>query len=286
MDYEKEKQRIEELDYRLPEKLSDILDIYKRAIHERNTSVVMIVDGRSGMGKTTLSNQICKYVDPDYDLHKIHYDPETFLEGDGKKIGLVQAKKGSALLFDEAMIISSRSSLSAVNRMIVQAMSMIRSKNLFIIFCVNSLFDLDKNLALSRADLVLHVYGDSLVNRGKFLAYFKGSDQLDRIKLLYLLGKKYYDYGKPRANFFTRFSSNFVVDEKQYEKEKQIGVNEFLNRSSARGLTRKQQISRDKYIIWLKENTELTTEEIGEIGDLSQRNIQKIILKNKEELNG
>jgi len=217
-----EKARVDALPYSLPTKLKEILNGFKWAIHNKKQSAVIITDGRSGMGKTTISFQIGKYMTPDFDLSNVHFTPESFTEA------LTHTKKGDTIIFDEAMLLSSRAALSQINRMIVIAMSMIRSKNLVIIFNVNSIFDLDRNLALSRADLLLHCYGDSLTDKGKFLAFFKGSDGIDRIKQLYIHGKKYYSYGFPRSNFHSNFPSHFVLDEAEYERIKQIGVNRFL----------------------------------------------------------
>lgn len=217
-----EKVRILKLPYKLPQKLTAILDGLKWAIHKKKQSTVLIVDGRSGMGKTTLSFQIAKYVSPDFSLDNVFFTPDSFIEA------LQHTNKGDTLVFDEAMLLSSRAALSSINRMIVIAMSMIRSKNLCIIFNVNSIFDLDKNLALSRADLLLHCYGDSLTDKGKFLAFFKGAGGSDRIKNLYISGKKYYSYANPKANFCSVFSSYFVLDDVEYERRKQIGVNNFL----------------------------------------------------------
>ena len=220
-----ERIRVNKLPYKLPQKLSDIIDGFKWAIHFKKQSAVIIVDGRSGMGKTTLSFQVGLYMSENFDLTHVYFTPDEFLEG------LSKADKGDTLIFDEAMLLSSRSALSAINRMIVIAMSMIRSKNLLIIFNVNSIFDLDRNLSLSRADLLLHCYGESLTDKGKFLSFFKGSDGIDRIKQLYIHGKKYYSYGTPKANFSSTFSSYFVVDEGEYERRKQIGVDKFLKGS-------------------------------------------------------
>ena len=217
-----EKDRVEALPYSLPLKLREILDGFKWAIHNKKQSAVIITDGRSGMGKTTISFQSAKYMTPDFDLTNVHFTPESFIEA------LTHTKKGDTIIFDEAMLLSSRAALSQINRMIVIAMSMIRSKNLCIIFNVNSIFDLDRNLALSRADLLLHCYGDSLTDKGKFLAFFKGSDGIDRIKQLYIHGKKYYSYGFPKSNFHANFPSHFVLNENEYERIKQIGVNNFL----------------------------------------------------------
>jgi len=224
--------RVLNLPFKIPKSLRGLLDGFKWAIHKKNQSAVMIVDGRSGMGKTTLSFQCGAYMSEGFSLDNVHFTPESFLQA------LSVAKKGQTIIFDEAMLLSSRAALSSINRMIVVAMSMIRSKNLFIIFNVNSIFDLDRNLALSRADLLLHCYGDSLTDKGKFLAFFKGIDGRDRIKELYIRGKKLYSYGEPKANFFTTFSGYFALDEKEYEEKKQEGVNNFLKGTSGDTPTR------------------------------------------------
>ena len=278
MKQELEIQRIEGLEFKLPEKLREILDGFKYAVYQKNTSAVIIIDGRSGMGKTTLNNQCGKYCDSSFDLPKLHYNPETFLNGGEGKIGLAQAKEGDWITFDEAMLISNRSTLSEINRMIIQAMSMIRSKRIFVCFCVNSIFDLDKNLALSRADLLLHVYGQSLTDRGRFCAFFRGADGEDRLKMLYLLGKKFYDYRRPQSNFFARFSKCFVVDEKLYEEQKQVGVNNFLN-SMAKKSSNKAMLSRDKLVMHLRNTTDMTIEEVANITGVSTRTIDNIIAR-------
>ena len=244
------------------------LAVFKNAIEKHNTSAVIMIDGRSGMGKTTLGNQIGVTLDEDYGLKNIYYNPQDFI--DALKI----AKRGECLMFDEAMLISSRSALSAINKMIVQAMSMIRSKRLYIIFCVNSFFDLDRNLAVSRADLLLHVYGQSLIDRGRFSAFFKGTDGQDRIKLLYLLGKKLYSYGKPKANFIGKFSKCFVVDEKEYEKQKQKGVNAFLGGSVGKKTVRAYETRNNMVRAMRKDGKPY--KEIAEISGLTERTVRKI----------
>lgn len=264
-----ERVRVNRLPYKLPKKLIDILDGFKWAIHKKNQSAVIIVDGRSGMGKTTLSFQIGKYMSEGFCLDKVFFTPEEFLQG------LEVAKKGDALVFDEAMLLSSRAALSQINRMVVIAMSMIRSKNLLIIFNVNSIFDLDRNLALSRADLLLHCYGDSLTDKGKFLAFFKGGDGQDRIKDLYINGKKFYSYGKPEANFYTTFSAYLPIDDKEYEARKQEGVNKFLSSSSTKMANRDKQV-RDKAIQLLYEQGN-TQQKIAELLNISEGLVNKAV---------
>lgn len=249
--------------------LNKLLDGFRNAIEKHDTSVVICIDGRSGMGKSTLANQIGIVLDPNYNINKIFYNPKDFLEG------LANAKKGDFLLFDEAMLISSRSALSEVNKMVILAMSMIRSKNVYICFAINSIFDLDKNLAISRADLLLHVYGSSLIDRGRFASFFRAVDGQDRLKMLYLLGKKYYDYRKPKANFVGSFTKAFIVDIVEYEKRKQKGVNEFLKGTTQRHTN--AMITRNQLIRYIINNKIMTLDELSEYCDISKRNIYDIM---------
>ncbi len=271
-----EEERTLNLPYKLNKHLTYLLKGFKWAVHNKNTSVVMICDGRSGMGKTSLMCQVGLYCTPNFSLDNVHFTPEEFLDG------LRDAKKGDFVLFDEAMLISSRSAMSQINKMIVMAMAMIRSKQIFVGFCCNSIFDLDRNLALSRADLLLNVYGDSLTDRGKFMAFFKGEDARDRIKELYLNGKKYYSYYKPKSNFNTTFSSYFTLDNDEYEEKKQKGIDIFLKATSARPHDIKHIQARDKYILWLDENTDLDKQQIAKIGGIVQRTIYNAIKRAKE----
>ena len=249
--------------------LNEILDFYRTAIEKHKTSVVLIFDGRSGMGKTTLNNQIGIILDPNYDLHKIFYTPETFLEA------LSLAKPGDYLCFDEAMLLSNRSSLTEINRMVIIAMSMIRSKRIYVSFCVNSIFDIDKNIAISRADILLHVYGDNLIDRGKYAAFFKAKGDEDRLKKLYLFGKKFYDYSRPKANFVGSFASQFVVDEIEYEKRKQKGVNDFLKGSEKTTGRKKDEVIKKAVIKLI--NDGYTQVEIGETLGMSQGRVSQIV---------
>lgn len=247
-----------------------LLDDFKNAVEKHNTSIVMIFDGKSGKGKTTLSNQTGSYLDPNFDLKNIYYDPETFLKG------LAEAKPGDYFSFDEAMIISSRSAMSSVNKMIIQAMSMIRSKKIYVAFCVNSIFDLDKNLVLSRADALMHVYGLGLVDRGRFAVYFKSSgDQWDRIKDLYLKGKKFYSYYEPKPNYRCRFVKDFVVDETKYEVEKQVAINRFLVQEP----TTKRQRSYEALVIKLVTFDGYKQKRIAQYAEVTPQAISLIVNK-------
>lgn len=251
------------------------LDNYKHEVLNKNTSLVMIIDGRSGQGKTTLSSQIGCYFSPDtFSLDHLCFTCEQFIEQ------LKKAKKGDCIVFDEGMLLTSRSAMSLINKAIIIMMSQIRSKNIFVIFNINSVFDLDKNIALHRADCLLHVYGEEgkLGSRGRFAVF---PTKWGMLKNLYIHGKKFYSYAKPRAAFIDKFSKFFPFDDAEYEKKKQKAINEFMvNDKSSNTLT---MIQRNKLIIYLKNQYNESTKKIAEISGLTDRTIRQVLFEHKHK---
>jgi len=121
--------------------------------------------------------------------------------------------------------------MSQLNRAIVIMMSQIRSKQLFIFFNLPSIFDLDRNLSLFRANILLHVYCDQFGRRGKYMLFGE-----DRLKTLYLLGKKYYNYNRPRCNLLARFPKRFVLDFDKYARKKQQAIQSLELKREAGGV--------------------------------------------------
>jgi len=161
-------------------------------------------------GKTTLSFQAAKYFDNTFCLDRVVFSVDDFLDA------LIKATPGQAVVFDEAIIVNSRSALTDFNKKVIIAMTQIRSKGLYIFFNIPSVFDLDKNLVLNRCHLLLHCYQDHFGDRGKFCVF-----DHDKMKLLYLKGKRLYSYGYPKANFVARFTEYFYLDRYDYETKKQ-----------------------------------------------------------------
>lgn len=261
--------------YWLDSRKIELLNFYKSATLKYNTSAVVIYDGRSGMGKSTSAIQDGFYCDiskSGFGLHKIYFTPEEFLDG------LANAEPYSFHLYDEAMVLSNRASMSRLNMTIVKAMSMIRSKKIIVAFCINSIFDLDRNLTLSRADALFHHYGKNIIQRGKFAAFFKGRDGQDRLKQLYLFGKKYYTYNKPRANFIGTFGRRFLVDPEEYEAKKQLGVTASLQEKKKS----RKEIYLEEIIWHLKYKKGIPVEELAEMGKVPVKTLYSYLLKINE----
>lgn len=252
-----------------------ILDKAIDVVHNKNNSFVAIIDGKSGVGKSTLGIQLCKYIDPKFTLKNIAWTPSKFLDL------INNAQKGDAIMFDEGMIINSRSATSQVNKAIMIALSQIRSRNIFIWININSIFDLDKNIALHRADILFHVYtkDDKVDGEKRIKVYGR-----QRMKYLYITGKKYYNY-RSAPNFFARPPKKymFLVNETMYEKTKRADTIENTEDNQKLGrMEKKYKIALIKLIRFIKTNHSIDQKDIVDVVDLSKSQISKIITWGKD----
>jgi hypothetical protein len=107
-----------------------------------------------------------------------------------------------------------------VNRTLISMMTEIRQKNLFIFVVLPSFFDVDRYVAIWRARALFHVYTADNMERGYFACYNSQSK-----KMLYLKGKKLYQYGVQHPDFIGRFSDYYPLDETEYRKRKREALN-------------------------------------------------------------
>ena len=182
------------------------------SLQKKDKDCVIAIDGAEGSGKSTLALQIGKYVDPTLDLSRVVFDAEGFRQA------IFKAKKGQCIIFDEAFTgLSSRASLSGINRALVSLMMQMRQKNLLVIMVLPTFFLLDKYVALFRTRCLIHVY-ESGGRRGYFRLYNKRLK-----KYLYLMGKATYSYGgskwKAKTRFRGRFYGVFALGDEEIDKK-------------------------------------------------------------------
>ena len=255
-----EKQKIDIkffLDPRLKKSLNAIIE----DLEKKDKDSFIAVDGNEGSGKSTLALQMAKYVDPTFNLSRVVFDADTF------RAAILKAKKGQAVVFDEAFTgLSSRASLSGVNKTLVSLMMQIRQKNLFVIMVLPTFFLLDKYVALFRSRALIHVY-ECKKQRG----YFKVFNQKKK-KLLYLLGKATYSYSGAKWKISTRFKGRFYgkfalgdeAIEKKYrlKKLKALEITE-KNPMSAGQIKYREQ--RDIILYVLRKTSNMTYEQISNL---------------------
>lgn len=198
-----------EKEYWMDNYLQQNLDIAKREI-KKDWDMVFVYDGIEGSGKSVKCMQDAFYCDPTLTLDRVVFVPKDFRKA------VIDAKQYQAVIYDEAYTgLSSRATMSLINRTLISMLAEIRQKNLFVFVVMPTFFDLDRYVAIWRSRALIHVYCGDSFQRGHF-AFFN----VDRKKSLYILGKKFYSYGKPKANFVGSFHNHYVVDEKAYRKKK------------------------------------------------------------------
>lgn len=244
--------------------------IRKRVIN-KDRDFVLVIDGEEGSGKSVLAQQIALFFYPNFTLDNIVFNSDQFL----KIIKDPKTKKGTCIILDEAMAsASSRGSLSEVNRSMQAVASEMRQKNLFIIFCIPSFFDLDKYFALWRCRALFHIYFDESENR-RYIIFPK-----DHKKGLYLTGKKTYNYSKPRSPYPPfQFPHEYAVDEEDYREKKAQAFNKRVISNQAR----KWLLQRNAYIKYIIQTLGLAQEDVAKIPQnygyptLSQQNMSVIM---------
>lgn len=229
------------------------------ALQKKDKDRVLVIDGAEGAGKTTLAFQIGKYVDNSLDLSRVVFNAEEFRQA------IFKAKKGQCIIYDEAFTgLSSRSSLSGINRVLVSLMMQMRQKNLFVIIVLPTIFLLDKYVALFRTIALVHVY-ESKGKRGYFKVYSRKAK-----KLLYLFGRQTYSYNhkKVYTRFRGRFYGNFALgdekDEIKYREKKAKALQETETNPMSVGQVKYKE-QRDVVLYLLRKNLKLTYQELSNL---------------------
>jgi len=165
-------------------------------------------------GKTTFAFQLCKAVDPTFNIDRVCFNEEQFNEQ------VLKCAPGQAICLDEAMnVFFKRTTMSATNILMVRVLAECRKRNLFMLFVMPSFFEMDRYPALHRASCLIHIYtimndkGDA--DRGYFRYYDK-----EKKKMLYLEGRKSMIYTVAKPNFFGRFTKSFPIPDKEYQAKK------------------------------------------------------------------
>lgn len=230
------------------------LDKIKKRVLFKDMDYVGVFDGDEGTGKSVLAMQICKYLDPNFNIDQIVFTSDQFLA----LIKSEKIKKGSAVLLDEAYnAANSRAAMSEVNRAMVAVATEMRQRNLFVFFVLPSFFDLDRALAVHRTRSLFHVYFTNDYDRGQYVVFPK-----DLKRELYLTGKKKYSYAWPRSPYPPlRFNDEYIVDEQAYRRKKA----EAFRKRSVSVMAKKWINQRNAYVKFIYQFMNISQDEISKI---------------------
>jgi len=237
-----------------------------RTIIKKDWDMIFVYDGYEGTGKSVKCMQDAFYCDPTLNIDRIVFNADDFQKA------VEKASKYQAIVFDEAYGgLSSRGAMSTVNKSITQMLTVIRAKNLFVFIVLPSFFDLDKYVALWRGRALIHVYTGDNFKRGFFEFYGK-----DRMKNMYVMGKKLYNYSCQKPNFRGAFTNTYVIDEALY-REKKNATSLDTGKQGTTLVHRKavQSVRRDIVLSLRYKDIGLTVEQKAQILDLTRQTLSR-----------
>lgn len=169
-----------------------------------------------GTGKSVFAQQIaesylasikeCHNIDIDLTMENIVFSPKEIIERSFK------VPRYSVIISDEWEDAHYWSELGMSLR---QFFRKCRQLNLFIILIIPNFFQLPMNYAISRSVFFIDVRFSGEFERGYFSFY-----NFQNKKDLFVQGRKTQNYKVVRPNFTGRFVDGYVVNEKEYRKEK------------------------------------------------------------------
>lgn len=195
--------------------LKENLDLLKQLVG-KNWDGVGFICGYEGDGKTTLASQMCHYLDNTFNLDRVVFTPQEFLEA------ILNAKPHQAILFDEGyLVFNTRSWANKITNLLVSTLTTIRKKQLFILIVAPTFFDIQKFIVVHRSRFMIHVYAKG-IERG-YLRFFNRETKHQ----LYIQGKKFDNFYCVKPNFIGRFGKDFLLDEDEYDNKKTKSFEQF-----------------------------------------------------------
>lgn len=225
----------------------------KNRVLRNDRDFVCVIDGEEGSGKSVLAQQLAAYIDPTFNIDRIVFNSDDFI----KVIKDPKTKPGSAIVLDEAFsAANNRASLSEVNRSMIGVATEMRQKNLIVFMLLPSFFDLDKYFALWRCRALFHVYFTEEEER-RYIIFPKESK-----KMLFLTGKKTYDYNKTRSPLPPcKFFNTYTVDEQEYRDKKSTA----FRKRTVSNQARNWMLQRNALVRFIYDNYGLSQDDIARI---------------------
>lgn len=248
-----------------------------KTLLDKDRDVVCIVDGGVGEGKSTLAQLIAGTVDPTFNETRLYFDDtET-------KTGIINSEKKKAHILDETLsMLNIRRAMSNVNITLTSLFSEIRQKNLLLILCLPSIFDLDRNISIHRSLFLLHTY-----SRNGQRGYFRFYGRKAKAKLFASsYAKKTYQY-LSRPTFWGRFANGYIVNEEVYRQRKDDVLKRYittvipdkidLKAKKATDKLEKEKEKKIKIMINLQKNQKISLTKLEELGFGDRGEIAKMI---------
>lgn len=184
--------------------------------HDRD--LILLIAGRTGTGKSVVAMQTCKLLDPTFDISRIVYKGQDF-------INLANSlPKYSAIMLDESReSLATEKAFDERSKKMLDYLNEVRHRNLYIVMLMPDFWEFRTHLATQRSHAFVHVYE---LENPNWNPDDKRSDPMMRgyaefydfelKRTLYYYNKKSRSYKGIKPSFHFDFSNTYVVDEKAY----------------------------------------------------------------------
>lgn len=236
----------------------------------KDNDCIGIVDGGTGSGKSCMAQQLAARIDPTFSIDRACFDADEF------KTAIINAKPKQAVIFDEALNgLNIRRTMSSINVTMTSLMTEIRQKNLIILMCLPSIYDMDKSAAIHRSQFLIHVY----LKNGK-RGYFRFYGKKAKARLFGNdFARRTYQY-LGRSTFWGQFKKGYVIDEKKYRKKKDDVLKKYLPTSSLENIETAEEASRRgkaETLTKIKKSGKITNKQLVEMGFGSRSEVQRLV---------
>lgn len=205
--------------YYLDGYLKDNFDGYFIKAVKHKWDGVILITGMEGSGKSIGTFTYAHYTDntfPGENGERIVFTPDQFMKAVDK------SKPGQAIVWDEFVLGGlSTDAMTSMQRLVLQKMTLIRKKGLFIFLVVPSIFLLQRYFAIHRTRALIHFYSLDGISRGTFKFYNYQSK-----RKLYMKGKKEWNQGAVRPDFIGRATNTegYFIDVGEYDRKKEEAI--------------------------------------------------------------
>ncbi len=237
----------------------------KEVVRTKDFDFVSLVCGIPGAGKSNFAINLAKYFDEDFNIDKIAFTAEDFIEITNK------VPKHSAVVLDESFAsLNSKVGQSSDFQKLINHLQLIRQKNLFIILNLPNFFDLHKNMSLYRSSWLFLVYSETFGKRGTFQCFDRNAK-----RILYVKGSKYMDYQATRYNFHGRFTKQKAIDDVEYERRKK----KHLESQGKMDLLKSSKPTQQRNVLlhYLKKDMKIGVDKLMSLTTLSRRAVYMAI---------
>lgn len=138
----------------------DLLDAARLQVMKRDSQFILFCTGNTGTGKTRLMSQWAKYLDPNFGLDNIFFTPKEF------KNALLNFPEFSVVMLDESRaIFNNKASGRQQVTEILDILSEIRYRHLFIIIIAPVILNISRELLTDHSNAVIRCYAKATRNK-------------------------------------------------------------------------------------------------------------------------